>query len=53
MTRGTLTAPDLHPEIAMPGGDWTRMSPDGYTRPDVRAQLRTDDDARSSTRSTA
>ena len=45
MTRGTLTGPDLHAEIAMPGGDWTTMSPDGYTRPDVRVQLRTDDDA--------
>jgi hypothetical protein len=27
------------------GGDWMQMSPDGFWRPDVRAQFRTDDDA--------
>jgi hypothetical protein len=45
MSRGTLTGDDLHAEIAMPGGDWANLGPDGFTRPDVRVQLVTDDGA--------
>src|SRR5690242_3314615 len=45
MTSGTLIGDGLHAEIAMPGGDCTTLSPDGFTRPDVRVPLRTDDAA--------
>jgi Protein of unknown function (DUF3237) len=45
MTSGTLTGDGIDAEIAMPGGDWAALSPDGFTRPDVRVQLETDDGA--------
>jgi hypothetical protein len=28
----------------MPGGDWMKVSPDGFWRPDVRVQFVTDDE---------
>jgi hypothetical protein len=43
MTEGTLTGPGINATIAMPGGDWYRVGPDGFGRPDVRVQLLTDD----------
>jgi hypothetical protein len=45
MTAGTLSGEGLKASIAMPGGDWYLASPDGFGRPDVRVQLRTDDEA--------
>jgi hypothetical protein len=43
MSSGTLTGPGLRAEIAMPGSDWMAESPDGFSRPDVRVALRSDD----------
>jgi hypothetical protein len=43
MTEGTLTGNGINARIAMPGGAWTKLSPDGCSRPDVRVQLVTDD----------
>lgn len=45
MTEGTLEGPRIKAKLAMPGGDWMNVSPDGYWRPDVRVQLVTDDGA--------
>jgi hypothetical protein len=45
MTSGTLEGNGLKASIDMPGGDWYTASPDGFGRPDVRVQLRTDDGA--------
>jgi Protein of unknown function (DUF3237) len=44
MTEGVLTGPNINARIAMPGGDWFSLGPDGFGRPDVRVQLVTDDD---------
>ncbi|HUS26078.1 MAG TPA: DUF3237 domain-containing protein [Nevskiaceae bacterium] len=44
MTAGTLTdGAGLHAHLALPGGDWMRVSSDGYWRPNVRVQFVTDD----------
>ena len=43
MTEGTLTGKRIQAKIAMPGGDWHRVSTDRFGRPDVRAQFVTDD----------
>jgi hypothetical protein len=43
MTSGTLTGEGLRAETAMPGSDWMAESPDGFSRPDVRVALQTDD----------
>jgi hypothetical protein len=45
MTDGTLTGRDLHARIAMPGSDWMAEAPDGFSRPDVRVALVSDDGA--------
>ena len=45
MSEGTLEGPRIRANIAMPGGDWNLVGPDGYGRPDVRVQLVTDDEA--------
>ena len=45
MSEGTLTGSGVNATIGMPGGDWNRVSPDGFGRPDVRIQLETDDGA--------
>jgi Protein of unknown function (DUF3237) len=45
MLEGMLTGPNVNARIAMPGGDWFSLAPDGFGRPDVRVQLVTDDDA--------
>jgi uncharacterized protein DUF3237 len=39
----TLTGPRIHAVLAMPGTDWVRLGPDGIRRPDLRAQLRSED----------
>ena len=44
MSDGVLTGPRISARMAMPGGDWLRVSQDNYWRPDVRLQLRTHDD---------
>jgi hypothetical protein len=46
MSEGTLSGADLRARIAVPGGDWFQLGPDGFGRPDVRVQLETDDGAR-------
>ena len=45
MTSGTLTGHGLRAHIAMPGSDWMAESPDGFSRPQVRVALLTDDGA--------
>lgn len=45
MAEATLSGPRISAELAMPGGDWMAVSDDGFWRPDVRNQLRTDDGA--------
>jgi uncharacterized protein DUF3237 len=45
MTSGTLTGSGLRAHIAMPGSDWMAESADGFSRPDVRVALLTDDGA--------
>jgi hypothetical protein len=45
MSTGTLTGSGISAKIAMPGGDWTQLTTDGFSRPDVRVQLMTDDGA--------
>jgi hypothetical protein len=44
MTSGTLSGEGVRAEIVAPGGDWMTVSSDRFARPDVRVQLRTDDD---------
>lgn len=39
-----LVGPRITATLASSGGDWMRMSPDGFYRPDVRAQFVTDDE---------
>jgi Protein of unknown function (DUF3237) len=45
MTSGTLTGERINAHIAMPGGDWMRISADRFGRPDVRVQFITGDGA--------
>ncbi len=39
----TLRGPRINASLAMPGMDWMRLGVDGVRRPDLRAQLTTDD----------
>ncbi len=39
----TLHGPRIDARLAMPGTDWIRIGADGLRRPDLRAQLITDD----------
>ncbi len=39
----TLRGPRINASLAMPGVDWIRLGDDGTRRPDLRAQLTTDD----------
>lgn len=39
----TLHGPRIDATLAMPGTDWMRLGADGLRRPDLRAQLVTDD----------
>jgi len=45
MTEGTLRGDRIDATIAMPGGDWNRVSSDRFGRPDVRVQFVTHDGA--------
>ena len=42
---GTLTGPRVKGEVLAGGGDWALTGSDGWTRVDVRGQVRTDDGA--------
>jgi hypothetical protein len=42
---GTVSGPRLNGTVLGGGGDWMVVGPDGWTRLDVRGQLRTDDGA--------
>jgi hypothetical protein len=41
----TLEGPRIRAGLAATGVDWMGVGPDGFWRPDVRVQFRTDDDA--------
>jgi Protein of unknown function (DUF3237) len=43
VSAATLEGPRIAATLAMPGTDWIRVGPDGIRRPDLRAQLVTDD----------
>jgi hypothetical protein len=43
VTAATLNGPRINATLAMPGTDWIRLGADGIRRPDLRAQLVTDD----------
>ncbi|HEY1514823.1 MAG TPA: DUF3237 domain-containing protein [Solirubrobacteraceae bacterium] len=43
VSAATLSGPRINATLAMPGTDWIRVGPDGIRRPDLRAQLATDD----------
>ncbi len=43
VTTATLHGPRINATLAMPGIDWIRLGADGIRRPDLRAQLITDD----------
>lgn len=43
VTGATLRGPRIEATLAMPGSDWIRLGADGMRRPDLRAQLLTDD----------
>jgi hypothetical protein len=45
VSEATLTGPRITAELLATGGDWMQMSQDGFWRPDVRVQFRTDDSA--------
>ena len=45
VSEATLSGERISATLAMPGGDWMAVSEDGFWRPDVRAQFRTDDGA--------
>jgi hypothetical protein len=45
MSSGTLKGERINAAIVMPGGDWYSAGADGFGRPDVRVQLKTDDGA--------
>lgn len=44
VTTATLHGPRINATLAMPGTDWIRLGADGTRRPDLRAQMVTDDD---------
>ena len=43
VTTATLRGPRINATLAMPGTDWIALGTDGIRRPDLRAQLTTDD----------
>jgi Protein of unknown function (DUF3237) len=43
VTTATLRGPRITASASMPGADWIRLGTDGIRRPDLRAQLITDD----------
>jgi Protein of unknown function (DUF3237) len=43
VSTATLRGPRVTATLSMPGTDWIRLGPDGIRRPDLRAQLVTDD----------
>ena len=43
ISAATLQGPRINATLAMPGTDWIRLGADGIRRPDLRAQLTTDD----------
>jgi hypothetical protein len=43
ITTATLRGPRINATLAMPGTDWIAVGSDGIRRPDLRAQLTTDD----------
>ena len=45
VTGGTVSGPKVNGEVLPGGGDWLTTRPDGVTVLDVRALLRTDDEA--------
>jgi hypothetical protein len=45
VSEATLTGERINAALAATGSDWMRMSPDGFWRPNVRAQFLTDDGA--------
>src|SRR4051794_38830565 len=45
VSEAELTGERIQAKLAVTGSDWMRMSPDGYWRPDVRAQFLTGDGA--------
>jgi hypothetical protein len=45
VTEAELEGTEISAILAYAGGDWMGVSSDGYWRPDVRLQLRTDDGA--------
>jgi len=45
MAAGVLEGEGIQATMALPGGDWMRVSSDGFWRPDVRVQWVTDDGA--------
>jgi hypothetical protein len=45
VSEAELDGERIKAKLASTGSDWMRMSPDGYWRPDVRAQFVTDDGA--------
>ena len=45
VTDAEIEGPEISAVLAYAGGDWMAVSGDGYWRPDVRLQLRTDDGA--------
>jgi hypothetical protein len=45
VAEASLEGDRIHAKLAGTGGDWMAMSPDGFWRPDVRAQFVTDDGA--------
>jgi hypothetical protein len=45
VNEATMEGPHIRATLATPGGDWMGDSPDGWWRPDVRLQMRTDDGA--------
>ena len=45
VSEAELTGPRIRARLAATGGDWMGVGPDGFWRPDVRAQFLTDDGA--------
>jgi len=45
VSEATLKGPRISARLAATGSDWMHMSPDGFWRPDVRAQFLTGDGA--------
>ena len=45
ISEASLDGPRIHATLVGTGGDWMRMTHDGFWRPDVRAQFVTDDGA--------